>query len=154
MDTRWSLSRFFYITQQNFIDAATSLHSVFNTASNPAKIEIEFYSALPHSTTSSEPFIDAWLAQENAKKISRTVDALQDVTPEMWETAKYVRARIKNKDGFASIEAKGYLPGRLTFFAYSRDNAARDAETAVKKRFPFWLRGDGFFSYHHDVTYG
>jgi hypothetical protein len=155
MMTRWDLKRIFSrVSQNDFTNAIGTIQNVYTDPFIAPTLEVNFYSALPHSTTSSDDLVDAFLAQARKEKIFKTVSALKDITPELWNKAVLVEARIQSGDKYAHIDAKGYLPRRMTFYASSNNDACEQAKLAVTKKFSGWWKGDGFSSYHHDVTYG
>lgn len=153
---RWDLRKIFTrATHDEFSLAVKTLQDGLATAGS-ADLEILFYSGLPSATTTDVEWISAANEHDRQKKIMATITDLKDMTRELWDNAAYVEARLKTGNTFASIEAKGLLPRRLTFYLQSRDPAVamEECKKSVQKRFPGWRRGDGFFSYHYNVSIG
>lgn len=153
---RWDLRKIFTrATHDEFALAVKTLQDGL-AAAGPVRLEVQFYNGLPSATTTDVEWVSAGNERDRQTKIMTTIIDLKDMTRELWDNAAYVEARLKTGGTYASIEAKGLLPRRLTFYLQSRDPAVamEDCKESVQKRFPGWRRGDGFFSYHYNVSTG
>ncbi len=154
--TRWDLKKTFTrATHDEFSLAVKTLHGALS-ATTPTALTVTFYNGLPYATTTYEEGVCAANAAGRKSKVTATITDLKDMTRALWDKAVYVEARLNNDKSFATVEAKGLLPRSLTFYLQSRDPAV-DTEQhkhSVQKCFPGWRRGDGFFSYHYNVSTG
>lgn len=154
--TRWDLKKTFtHATHDEFSQAVRILQNELS-AIEPTNLEIVFYGGLPSATTTYEPWIAAANEADRQSKVIAKISDLKYMTRELWDSAVYVEARLTSENSYGVVEAKGLLPRRLTFFLQSNNPAiaTESHKESVQKRFPGWRRGDGFFSYHYNVSIG
>ena len=155
--TRWDLKKIFTrATSDEFSLAVKTLQDSL-AAAGPTQLEILFYNGLPYATTTDVEWVSAANEADRQSKVTATITDLKDMSRTLWDNAVYVEARLTAADNtFATIEAKGLLPRRLTFYLQSSNPAiaTEQHKESVQKRFPGWRRGDGFFSYHYNVSVG
>lgn len=154
--TRWDLKKTFTrASLDEFTLAVKTLQDELNGAA-PVALQVTFYNGLPSATTMHEEWLAAANEADRQSKVMAVVSDLQDVTRDLWDKAVYVEARLKNDKTFANVEAKGLLPRSLTFYMQSNDPSVdtQHSQESVQKQFRGWRRGDGFFSYHYNVSLG